>query len=111
MVVSLGAVWLFGMIVGFSVLRLGSVGTAEVDAVEVRFSGGLSTGATDPTFDSTTSSSVGDSFTSCTSLEVMACCAAPRACSLSFRPSAGSASIDEEEREVREERSRSGTFC
>lgn len=98
-VVSLVAVWLFGMIVGLCVFSVGPVGVAEVDAEDVRFSGGLSTGAT---FGSITSSSVGGS--SCTSLKVMECGTAPRACSLSFRPSAGSASPDEEEREVREER-------
>lgn len=85
---------------------------AGVDAVEVRFSGGLLTGVTGPFCGCNTSPSVGGSFPARTSLRVMAWCAAspgPRACSLSFRSSAGSASTDEEEREVREERSRSGS--
>lgn len=105
-VVLLGSVWPSGLFVRFCV-RLSSVGAVEIDVGEVCFSGGIWTGARDVTFLSTASSPVGGSFTSRTSLEVMAWCA----CSLSLRPGAGSVSGDEKVGEVSRERLRSGTFC
>lgn len=105
-VVSLGAVWLSGRIV---VLRLISVGVVEVDVGGVGLFRTLSCKVLDATVWLTDVPLVGGSFTLCTSLEVMACCAVPRACFLSFRPSAGSASMNEEEREAREEWSRLGS--
>lgn len=49
-VVLLGAVWLLGIFVGSCVLS--TVDRAGVATVEAKFSGGLSTGATDATVDS-----------------------------------------------------------
>ena len=90
-VASSGAVWLLGIFVGSCVLS--SVDRAGVATVEVRFFGG--TGASGGTLNSILSPWVGGSFDPCTSLRVMVWCA----CSLSFRPNAGSASFDKEERE------------